>query len=187
MNKETHMEIATLAGGCFWCTEAIFKRLKGVGSVLPGYAGGHVEHPNYSQVSEGTTGHAEAIQIEFDPSLIPFEKILDIFWHTHNPTTPNQQGNDIGPQYRSVIFYHNDTQKEVAESSKAQLERDDIYHAPIVTEIVPFTNFYEAEDYHKNYFDRNQNQAYCNFVIDPKIHKLLTMYSKDVKEEYQET
>jgi peptide-methionine (S)-S-oxide reductase len=183
MNKET----ATLAGGCFWCTEAIFTRLKGVMSVLPGYAGGHVENPNYAEVCEGTTGHAEAIQIEFDPTLIPFEKILDIFWHTHNPTTPNQQGNDIGPQYRSVIFYHGAKQKEVAEKSKAELEKDNPYHAPIVTEIIAFTKFYEAEDYHKNYFDRNQNQAYCNFVIDPKIHKLLTMYSKDVKDEYKES
>ena len=184
--KTNQTEIATLAGGCFWCTEALFKRLKGVESVLSGYAGGTVEDPSYEQVSTGTTGHAEAIQIEFDPTQIPFEKILDIFWHTHNPTTPNQQGADIGPQYRSVIFYHTEKQKEIAEKSKAELEKEDIYKAPIVTEIEPFTNFYEAEDYHKNYFDRNQNQAYCNIVIDPKIHKLLTMYKKDVKEEYQE-
>jgi peptide-methionine (S)-S-oxide reductase len=186
MNNNTTTEIATLAGGCFWCTEAIFKRLKGVMSVLPGYAGGHVENPSYSEVTEGTTGHAEAIQIAFDPTQIPYTKILDIFWHTHNPTTMNQQGNDIGPQYRSVIFYHDAIQKEIAEKSKEELEKDNPYHSPIVTEITEFTNFYEAEDYHKNYFDRNQNQAYCNFVIDPKIHKLLTMYKKDVKEEYQE-
>ncbi len=178
-------EFATLAGGCFWCTEAIFKRLKGVTSVLPGYAGGHVANPSYDAVCTGKTGHAEAIQIEFDSNIIPFEKILDIFWHTHNPTTLNQQGSDIGTQYRSSIFYHNEQQKEIAEKSKQDLERERVYKNKIVTEIIPFTNFYIAEDYHKNYFDRNQDAPYCNFVIDPKIHKLLEKYGKDVKEEYK--
>ncbi len=182
---KNNTEIATLAGGCFWCTEAIFKRLKGVSSVLPGYAGGTVEHPTYEQVCTGTTGHAEAIQIEFDPRVIPFEKILDIFWHTHNPTTLNQQGNDVGPQYRSVIFYHSEKQKAVADRSKVALEKEKVYPDPVVTEISPFTNFYEAEDYHKNYFDRNGNASYCNFVISPKIHKLLETYGKDVKDEYR--
>ncbi len=178
-------EITTLAGGCFWCTEAIFKRLKGVISVLPGYAGGTVENPSYEAVCSGNTGHAEAIQIELDPSLIPFEKILDIFWHTHNPTTLNQQGNDVGTQYRSVIFYHDQKQKEIAERSKKRLEKEKVYKDSIVTEITPFTNFYVAEDYHKNYFDRNSGASYCNFVISPKIHKLLEKYGNDVKEKYK--
>ncbi len=178
-------ELATLAGGCFWCTEAIFKRLKGVTAVLPGYAGGKIEHPSYDQVSMGNTGHAEAIQIEFDPEQIPYEKILDIFWHTHNPTTLNQQGNDIGTQYRSVIFYHTDEQKKTAEASKKAIEEEGVYKDPIVTTIEPFTTFYEAENYHKDYYDRNKQAPYCNFVIDPKIHKLLEKYGKDVKEEYK--
>lgn len=180
----TMHETATLAGGCFWCTEAIFKRLKGVDTVVPGYAGGSTENPTYDQVCSGKTGHAEAIQIVFDPTLIPFEKILDVFWHTHNPTTLNQQGNDVGTQYRSSIFYHDEKQKEVAEVSKQ--EAASIYKDPIVTEIVPFTNFYEAENYHKDYFDRNKEKGYCSFVIDPKIQKLLKEYSSDIKEEYKE-
>lgn len=183
MNK--NRETATLAGGCFWCTEAIFKRLKGVTSVLPGYAGGTVKNPSYDDVCSGKTGHAEAIQIEFDPNQIPFEKILDIFWHTHNPTTLNQQGNDIGTQYRSEIFYHDKKQKEIAEKSKAAFEKEGIYKDPIVTAITPLTNFYIAEDYHKNYFDRNANAPYCNLIISPKIHKLLEKYGQDVKEEYK--
>ncbi len=182
MNKT---ETATLAGGCFWCTEAIFKRLKGVQSVLPGYSGGKRENPTYEQVCSGATGHAEAIQIAFDPTLIPFEKILDIFWHTHNPTTLNQQGNDIGTQYRSSIFYHDQKQKEIAEKSKEEVEAEKLYPDPIVTEIVPFTKFYEAENYHKDYFEKNKNQSYCNFVIDPKIHKLLKEYGNDIKDEYK--
>mgnify|MGYP001596470141 CR=1 FL=1 len=179
-------ETATLAVGCFWCTEAIFKRLKGVQSVLPGYSGGTTQNPTYEQVCSGTPGHAEAIQIKFDEALIPFEKILDIFWHTHNPTTLNQQGNDIGTQYRSAIFYHDEKQKKVAEKSKESLEKEHLYPDPIVTEIVPFEKFYEAENYHKDYFDKNKNQSYCTMVIDPKIHKLLKEYGNDVKEEYHE-
>ncbi|MDP3941944.1 MAG: peptide-methionine (S)-S-oxide reductase MsrA [bacterium] len=183
MNKTT--ERATLAGGCFWCTEAIFKRLKGVESVMPGYAGGNVENPTYEDVCSGNTGHAEAIQIAFDPALIPYEKILDVFWHTHNPTTLNRQGNDIGTQYRSSIFYADEKQKEIAEKSKTELEKSGLYKDPIVTEIVPFTNFYVAENYHKDYYDRNKEKSYCNFVIDPKIHKLLQEYGNDVKDEYK--
>jgi peptide-methionine (S)-S-oxide reductase len=178
-------EIATLAGGCFWCTEALFERLKGVMSALPGYAGGTKENPSYEEVSQGNTGHAEAIQIEFDPRIIPFEKILDIFWHTHNPTTPNRQGNDVGSQYRSMIFYHNEKQKQIAEKSKKEFKKERIYQEPIVTEIVPFTNFYIAEDYHKNYFETHQNALYCSLTIAPKIHKLLEKYGKSVKEEYK--
>jgi peptide-methionine (S)-S-oxide reductase len=179
------MEIATLAGGCFWCTEAIFKRLKGVLSVTSGYSGGTVENPNYEQVSSGATGHAEAIQIKFDPQIIPFEKILDVFWHTHNPTTLNQQGNDIGTQYRSVIFYHNANQQEISEKSKSDLEKEAVYDGKIVTQIVPFSNFYPAEHYHKDYYDNNKDEGYCTFVISPKIQKLLQKYGEDVKEEYK--
>jgi len=183
VNNQT--ETATLAGGCFWCTEAIFKRLKGVNSVLPGYAGGSVKNPSYDEVCAGTTGHAEAIQIEFDPAKISFEKILDIFWFTHNPTTLNRQGSDVGTQYRSVIFYHDGKQKEIAEKSKEDLEKERDYKDPIVTEITPFTDFYVAEDYHKNYFERNKDAVYCNVIISPKIHKLLEIYGQDIKEEYK--
>ena len=181
---ENNTEIATLAGGCFWCTEAIFKRLRGVKSVLPGYAGGSVENPTYAQVCTGTTGHAEAIQIEFDPTEIPFETILDVFWHTHDPTTLNRQGSDVGPQYRSAIFYHNEKQREVAERSKRVLAEEGMYKDPIVTELAPFTSFYVAEDYHKNYFDQNRDRPYCDFVISPKIRELLEKYRDRVKEEY---
>jgi peptide-methionine (S)-S-oxide reductase len=180
-----NLETVTLAGGCFWCTEAIFKRLKGVVFVLPGFAGGTVASPTYEQVCSGTTGHTEAIQIEFDPDQISFAEILDVFWHTHNPTTLNQQGRDMGNQYRSVIFYHSATQKDIAEKSKSDLIKEGIYKNPIVTEIIPFTNFYLAEDYHQNYYDRNPHSQYCNLVIAPKIHKLLEQYSRDVKPEFR--
>ncbi|MEP7162158.1 MAG: peptide-methionine (S)-S-oxide reductase MsrA [Candidatus Moraniibacteriota bacterium] len=178
-------EKATLAGGCFWCTEAIFKRLRGVQNILPGYAGGTEENPTYEAVSRGDTGHVEAVQIEFNPTEIPYEKILDIFWHTHDPTTLNRQGNDVGPQYRSVIFYHDENQRVLAEKSKEEIERAKVYPEPIVTEIIPFTNFFVAENSHQNYYDRNRTQGYCSFVIDPKISKLLKEYSSDVKEEYR--
>ncbi len=178
-------ETATFANGCFWCTEAVFKRLKGVKSVLPGYAGGTVKNPSYDQVCAGNTGHAESIQIKFDPKVIPFEKILDIFWHTHDPTTPNRQGNDIGTQYRSAIFFHNEKQKEIAEKSKKDLEDKGVYENSIVTEITPIKNFYVAEDYHKDYYDNHQDAPYCNYVIDPKIHKLLQRYGSDVIEKYK--
>jgi peptide-methionine (S)-S-oxide reductase len=177
-------EITTLAGGCFWCTEAIFKRLKGVLTVTPGYAGGIIKNPSYEQVCTGKTGHAECIQIEFDSDLISFDKLLDVYWHTHDPTTINRQGNDIGPQYRSEIFYHSQAQKQTAEKLKIYLEKSDYYKNPIVTKITSYTNFYEAENYHKDYFDKNSNAPYCNFIISPKIHKLLEKYSKDIKDEY---
>jgi peptide-methionine (S)-S-oxide reductase len=179
------IKITTLANGCFWCTEAIFKRLKGVKSVLPGYAGGTVKNPSYDQVCTGTTGHAESTQIEFDPKVISFEKLLDIFWHTHNPTTLNRQGNDVGTQYRSAIFYHDEKQKEIAERTKKELVKEGVYKDSIVTEITPFKNFYVAEDYHKNYYEQHQDAPYCSFVIDPKIHKLLQQYGNEIKEEYK--
>ena len=178
------LETATFGGGCFWCTEAIFQRLKGVESVLPGYSGGHVDNPTYEQVSSGDTGHAEATQIEFDPTIIPYKKLLEIFWHTHDPTTPNRQGNDVGTQYRSAIFYHTPEQKKVAEEVKVELEEAGVYRDPIVTEITKFTSFFPAENYHQNYFNTHPEAPYCNVVIDPKVQKLLKDYGQDVKPEY---
>lgn len=183
--KDTNLQTATFAGGCFWCTEAIFKRLKGVTSVIPGYSGGTKENPSYQQVSSGATGHAEAVQIEFDSSIISYEKLLNIFWHTHNPTTLNQQGADIGTQYRSMILFHNEMQKSLAEKSKKELEESGVYKDPIVTTIEPFEAFYSAEDYHKDYYDNNKSAPYCTFVIDPKLQKLLKEYSSDIKEQYK--
>ena len=174
-------EIATFANGCFWCTEAIFSRLDGVKSVLPGYSGGRVENPSYEQVCSGRTGHAEAAQIEFDPDVISYEKLLDVFWHTHDPTTLNRQGNDIGTQYRSAIFYHNEKQKELAEKSKKDLEKSGTYRDPVVTEITPLYKFFVAEDYHKKYYDTHREAPYCAFVIDPKIRKLNKQYASQLK------
>lgn len=166
------METATLGGGCFWCTEAIFKRLKGVTSVVSGYAGGIMENPTYEKVSEGSTQHAESIQIQFDPSIISYEKILEVFWATHDPTTLNRQGADVGTQYRSVIFYHNDKQKEIALKSK---------QPSFTTAIVPFDKFYKAEDYHQNFYEKNKSYPYCQIIINPKIKNLLEQFGKDVK------
>jgi peptide-methionine (S)-S-oxide reductase len=186
MNEtKTSYETATFANGCFWCSEAVFKRLKGIKSVLPGYSGGQVNNPSYEQVCSEGTGHAESIQIEFDPKVISFEKILDIFWLTHDPTTLNRQGNDVGTQYRSAIFYHDLKQKEIAEKSKRALENEGIYKDPIVTEITPFSGFFVAEDYHKNYYDEHRETPYCSYVIDPKVHKLLVNYENDVKADYK--
>src|SRR5579871_6418744 len=169
-------ETATLATGCFWCTEAIFSRLKGVQSVVSGYASSKVANPSFQAVCSGRTGAAEAVQITFDPSVITYDKLLEIFWHVHDPTTLNRQGNDVGTQYRSGIYYHNDEQKQIALASKEALERSGAYSRPVVTEIVPFTNFYPAEDYHKDYYDNNREQGYCVYVIDPKVQKLLRDY-----------
>lgn len=183
---DVKFEAATLAGGCFWCTEAIFKRLKGVQSVTSGYSGGDMDNPNYEDVSRGGTGHAEAVQIKFDPKIISFEKLLDIFWATHDPTTLNRQGADVGTQYRSLIFYHGDEQKRVAEKSKAVAQKKGLFKDNIATEIVPFKKFYTAEDYHQNYYDIYKNtNSYCSLVIDPKIQKLLTKFNSKVKEEYK--
>lgn len=165
-------EKATLAGGCFWCIEAVYGRIPGVVSAVSGYIGGQVENPTYHQVCEGTTGHAEAVEIEFDPAQVSFEKILDTFWHAHDPTQLNRQGNDVGTQYRSAIFYHSEAQKEAAEASIRQLAASGAYAKPIVTQVVPATKFYVAEDYHQEYFDNNRSQPYCRFVIQPKLEKL---------------
>lgn len=172
------METATLAGGCFWCTEAIFKRLKGIRSVISGYAGGELDNPTYEEVSAGSTNHAEAIQIKFNPKIISFEKILAVFWHLIDPTTLNKQGADVGTQYRSVIFYHNQEQKRVAEESKRKVEQSGMYKDPIVTKIEPFANFYKAEEYHQNYYERNSYQPYCQLIINPKIDKLIREFNE---------
>jgi peptide-methionine (S)-S-oxide reductase len=177
------MELATLAGGCFWCTEAVFQKLNGVESVTPGYTGGQTDNPTYEEVSTGETGHAEAIQIEFDPQIVSYETLLEVFWQLHDPTTLNQQGADHGTQYRSAIFYHNDKQKELAEKSLEQIARSGMYSDPIVTEIVPFEKFYPAEEEHRNFYENNPNQPYCRVVIDPKITKLFKKFDSLIKEE----
>lgn len=172
------METAIFANGCFWCTEAVFQRLKGVHSVLPGYTGGARPNPSYDQVSTGATGHAEAIKIEFDPEVITYETLLDIFFHTHNPTTLNRQGNDVGTQYRSAIFYDTDEQKSLAEQKITELEVAHEFKDPIVTEVTNLETFYPAEDYHKDYYEKNKDKPYCTFVIRPKLQKLLEKYSQ---------
>lgn len=175
------MEISTLAGGCFWCTQALFKRLKGVVSVVPGYSGGQTENPAYEEVASETTGHTETIQITFDPEIISYEKLLEIFFKLHDPTTLNRQGNDVGTQYRSVIFYHDQKQREIAEKVKGEIEKSGMYKNPIVTKIEPFIIFFKAEDYHKNYYERNSSAPYCRIVIDPKIQKLTNEFKEIVK------
>ncbi|KKU64029.1 MAG: Peptide methionine sulfoxide reductase [Candidatus Amesbacteria bacterium GW2011_GWA1_47_16] len=176
-------EKATLAGGCFWCTEAIFRRIKGVLSVTPGYSGGTTENPTYEQVSSGESWHAEAIQIEFDPEKISFEKLLEIFFHTHDPTALNRQGADTGPQYRSAVFYHNEAQKKQTEKMIKNLNQTDVFGQKIVTEVTPFINFFPAEESHLEYYEKNRNAPYCRVVIDPKIRKLLAEYREDLKPE----
>lgn len=170
--KNEAKEVATLAGGCFWCTEAVFSIVKGVEKVEPGYTGGSVPNPTYEQVSTGTTGHAEAAQITFDPSVISFREILEIFFATHDPTTLNRQGPDVGTQYRSAIFYQDEEQKNTAEKVIAELEQEGIWDAPIVTQVEPLRVFYRAETYHKDYYKKHPNQPYCQQVITPKLIKL---------------
>lgn len=170
------MEKATFGAGCFWCVEAIFQKIDGVNSVESGYSGGHVENPTYKQVTEGNTGHAEVIQISYDSEKVRFEDLLEIFWKTHDPTTRNRQGNDIGPQYRSVVFFHDDDQKRSAERIRKELGESGAFENPIVTEIQPFTKFYKAEDYHQNYFNLNSNQPYCAYVIQPKMEKFKKVF-----------
>ena len=165
-------EIATLGGGCFWCVEAVFQRIEGVLSVKPGYAGGHTEKPTYKEVCSGTTGYAEVAKIEFDNTKVSYDQILNIFWQSHNPTTLNRQGNDVGSQYRSVIFFHNDEQKTIAEKSKIAANHSDYWSDKIVTEITLLNKYFDAEDYHDNYYNDNPNQPYCLFVIKPKLDKL---------------
>ena len=175
------MEVTTLGGGCFWCTEAVFSQLKGVGKIESGYSGGNLEDPTYEEVSAGTTGHAEVAQITFDPNLISFKEILQIFFSTHDPTTLNRQGPDVGSQYRSVIFYHDNQQKEIAEQVIKDLSEEKIFDTPIVTQVEPLKTFYKAEDYHKEYFRRHPEQPYCRVVIAPKVAKLRQLYLSKLK------
>lgn len=181
---DEHLEKATIGGGCFWCVEAVYQDLKGVHKVVSGYAGGHVPRPSYQQVCTGTTGHAEVVQITYDSDVISYEDILYVFWRTHDPTTLNRQGNDVGPQYRSIILYHNEEQKRIAEQSRAQANDDpNLYAAPIVTEIAPLEEFYPAEGYHQNYYKDNPNQPYCRIVIDPKVRKMRKSFQHMLKDE----
>ena len=175
------LETATLGGGCFWCVEAIYQDVIGVESVVSGYAGGATENPTYQQICTGTTGHAEVVQITFDPEVISFEEILYIFWRTHDPTTLNQQGADRGTQYRSIILYHNEEQKAIAEKSKQETDASDLWSNPIVTQIEPLTIFYTGEGYHQNYYKDNPNQPYCMAVIDPKVRKFKAAFQDKLK------
>jgi peptide-methionine (S)-S-oxide reductase len=175
------MEEATLGGGCFWCTEAVFQQLRGVHSVVSGYGGGDVPNPTYRQVCSGTTGHAEAIHIVYDPRVISYAELLEVFWQSHDPTTRDRQGPDAGPQYRSVIFYHNPQQRQEAEHYKQQLDASGAFAAPIVTQIAPFTEFYPAEDGHQDYFAEHARQPYCATYIRPKLEKLKKAFRDKLK------
>jgi peptide-methionine (S)-S-oxide reductase len=177
----TQLETATFGAGCFWCVEAVFQELEGVEKVVSGYAGGSAENPTYQQVCSGTTGHAEVAQITYDPEVISYQELLDVFWRTHDPTTLNRQGADVGPQYRSVIFYHNEEQKTLAEKSKQETDASDLWPNPIVTEIQPLPKFYPAEDYHQNYFRQNPYQPYCQMVISPKMSKFRKEFQNRLK------
>ncbi len=175
------LETTTLGAGCFWCIEAVYQELKGVQSVVSGYMGGAVDNPTYNQVCSGTTGHAEVAQVKFDPEIISYAEILDVFWVTHDPTTLNRQGADVGTQYRSAIFFHTEEQRDKAELSKQQADAASLWPDPIVTEIVPATEFYEAEDHHQNFYLQNPSQPYCFVIIDPKIHKLRKTFQDKLK------
>jgi len=180
MNVNT--DTATFSNGCFWCTEAIFQEVKGVEKVMSGYTDGHTKNPTYKEVCTGETGHAECLQIFYNPGIISFDELLEIFWKTHDPTTLNRQGNDVGTQYRSGIYYHNAEQKEKAEHYKIELDKSGAYNNPIVTEIKPFTVFYPAEDYHQEYFNNNENQnPYCSIVIRPKVDKFRKVFKDKLK------
>ena len=181
LSMNENNEIATFAGGCFWCTEAVFLEVKGVKKVISGYIGGKTENPTYKDISTGTTGHAEAIQITFDPNEIAYEDLLEIFFGTHDPTTLNRQGADIGTQYRSEIFYHSKEQKDKAENYIRLLETEKLFNNPIVTKVSSATKFYEAEDYHQNYYNLNSSQGYCRMVIAPKLEKLRKYYASKLK------
>ncbi|MDO6388925.1 peptide-methionine (S)-S-oxide reductase MsrA [Pontibacter sp. BT731] len=175
------MEKATFGGGCFWCTEAVFQELAGVQKVESGYAGGHMENPTYKQVTSGTTGHAEVLQITYDPATISYDELLEVFWKTHDPTTLNRQGNDIGPQYRSIVLYHNNEQRQKAEQYLKELDASGAFDDPIVTMIEPLQEFYPAEDYHTNYFNTHGHEPYCSFVIRPKVDKFRKVFADKLK------
>jgi peptide-methionine (S)-S-oxide reductase len=175
------MARATFGAGCFWCTEAVFQQLKGVQTVVSGYSGGAVKNPSYQQVCSGGTGHAEAVQITYDPAVISYPDLLAVFWQTHDPTTLNRQGNDVGTQYRSVIFYHSDEQRSQAEESRQTLDAAGVLDGPIVTQIVPFTGFYRAEAYHQNYYTANPSQGYCRAIIGPKVAKVKKLFQEKLR------
>lgn len=182
MNSDKEkLALATFGSGCFWCTEAVFQRLKGVEKVVSGYSGGKIKNPTYREVCSGLTGHAEVIQITYNPQEISYSELLEVFWKTHDPTTLNRQGNDIGTQYRSVVFFHDEEQKQLAEHYKLELEKAGIFSSPIVTEISPATQFYEAEDYHQNYYNQNSSQPYCSYIITPKLDKLQKVFKEKLK------
>jgi len=176
------LEMATFGAGCFWCTEAVFQQLKGVERVVSGYSGGHVKDPTYQNVCSGSTGHAEVVQITFDPKLISYAELLEVFWKTHDPTTLNRQGNDEGTQYRSVVFYHNADQRQAAEHTKRKLDESGVLGRPIVTEISPFSLFYAAEDYHQNYFAENPRRPYCAAIIRPKVVNVRTIFQDKLRQ-----
>ncbi len=179
--KDTKLEKATFGGGCFWCTEAQFQYLDGVTKVESGYAGGTVANPTYEEVSTGTTGHAEVIQVTYDPAKVTYDELLEAFWQSHDPTQLNRQGNDVGTQYRSVIFYHNEDQHKKAEYYKQKLAQSGAFDKPVVTEIAPLNNFYPAEDYHQNYYNQNGSQPYCYYVIKPKLEKFKKVFKDKLK------
>ncbi len=180
--QENTLQKATFGSGCFWCTEAIFELVEGVDSVASGYTGGKIKNPTYEQVCSEKTGHAEAIQLTFDPEVISYDELLEIFWKTHDPTTLNRQGNDAGTQYRSVIFYNSEEQKQLAEKYKEALDKSGAWEHPIVTEILPATEFYKAENYHQDYYSNNPNQGYCAFIITPKVEKFKEVFKDKLKE-----
>ncbi len=180
-NMRNQLEQATFGGGCFWCVEAIFERVRGVHSAESGYSGGHLANPDYKQVTTGTTGHAEVVQITYDPGVISYLELLEIFFKTHDPTTLNRQGADVGPQYRSIILYHNEEQRELALETIDALDREEIWKNPIVTELKPFEAFYSAEAYHQEYYENNPNQGYCRLVITPKVEKFEKVFQEKLK------
>ena len=179
--QDPNKEVATFANGCFWCTEAIFDQVKGVSSVISGYSGGHIKNPSYREVTRGTTGHAEAIQISYDPQVISYVELLEIFFKTHDPTTLNRQGADVGTQYRSAVFYHSEEQAKLAKEIIAALDKEKIWKNPIVTEVTEFSNFYSAEDYHQEYFANNPEAGYCRVVIQPKVEKFTKIFKDKLK------
>jgi len=177
----SQLDTATFGAGCFWCVEAQFQMLEGVAKVESGYSGGHVKNPSYKEVCNGTTGHAEVCNVYYDPKKISYDEMLAAFWQMHDPTQLNRQGNDVGTQYRSAIFYHNDAQKQIAEKYKKKLNEEKVYDNPVVTEIAPFSVFYKAEDYHMNYYNQNSNESYCQFVIRPKVEKFQKVFKDKLK------
>jgi peptide-methionine (S)-S-oxide reductase len=185
-SETNNLELATFGSGCFWCTEAVFQQLKGVRKVVSGYSGGAVENPTYEQICTGTTGHAEVIQVTFDPRIVSYPELLEVFWQTHDPTTLNRQGNDVGTQYRSAIFYHSDRQRQMGERYRQKIDNAHVFSKPLVTEIVPFSTFYPAEDYHQNYYANHTQLPYCRTMIGPKLDKLRKIFQDKLTDSIRE-